>query len=491
VAKEHEIDFNFGAGLNVDVPEALLSKEELLQADNADILPRGGFKKRDGLININETAYEDKVKQIIEFPREDGTSEILAIIGNQLAKINMSDGTKTDLQTVQADRVPYFFIQDDLYFIDPGEEYYRYNGTSVSAVSPKDEEDNDLAPIRRCKYAQYHIQSNRIFFAGDSENTSAVYYSEFNEPNYVKAISRVHPTRNDGKVIGLNILMDTLIAHFPYSNYIWRGIDPTQDAIWERLPTAHGPLNDDLSRITTDSLTIVSKGGIMNISPSIIGIPMDNEVGSSYLQNISKERVNSILQSIENKEKARSVFDSDTGKFYLAYSDTAGDNNKILVFDFEQKAFSQYVDININDFCKLTDGTLLMASDDYILEWTDDAQDIMKSGEENIIRMDVKTPIYTFGNPLRNKQISRIYTVFRNYGENHRLDFELIIDGEKVREFSVNGDNSQKNYLTFRYKTTYKGRDFQLRIINDQYSPAEVYAVGFLWKMAETGGEII
>lgn len=217
---------------------------------------------------------------------------------------------------------------------------------------------------------------------------------------------------------------------------------------------------------------------------------MDNEVGSSYLQNISKERVNIILQSIKNEDKARAVFDSDTGKFYIAYSDGEGDNDKILLFDFVQQAFSRYVDVYINDFCKLTDGRLLMASDGHILKWEDDYHDI-SGEEEKIIKMEVETPIYTFGNPLRNKVVSWIFVVFRNYGSNHRLNFELIVDNELKKKFEAYGDNTDREYLSLRYKTTYKGRDFKLRIINDQYSPAEIYAIGFIWKVGETGGEII
>ena len=491
MARGIEFDSNFSKGLNVDVSKPIMTKEELVKADNAEILPRGGLRKRTGIESINAAPYDFPITQIFSFPKPDGTEELLAISNQTLYKVNKTDGTMTSLQAINNDRVPYFFLRDNMYFIDTGHEYYEYDGTSVSAVVGSSETDNDLGPIKRCTMAIYHAPSTRVFFSGDTQNPAAVYFSEYNQPEYVKGTSVVHPTRNNGPVKNLTVLMDGLIVFYHYSGRVWRGVDPERDAIWEEFPTPYGPINEDLVNLTTDSLSLVAEGGIMRLSPSIIGVPMDMEIGSSYIANISKDRINNILKNITEPDLARSVFDPDDSKYYLSYcDDESGSNNQVLVFDWQQQAFTRYTDININDFTKIADGTLYLAGDNYIGNFGDDYQDSI-AGVDTIITMDVETPIYTFDNPVNNKVISRIFLLYKNFGPNSNVEVDLLVDGELVFSFELEGDNSQKDYLACRKKTTWSGRDFQLKIKNDQYSPTEIYAIGFIWKVGETGGEVI
>lgn len=489
--KQIEFDSNFSKGLNTDVSLGVVSKEELIEAKNIDIMPRGGFKKRNGITSINSSAYTEKTTQLINFPMPNGQEQLLAIMNKTLYKINKTDGAKTQIKSLNNDRVPYFFLQDYLYFIDSGYEYYRYDGTNVEAVPPNSDTTNDLSKIRKCKFAIYHTPSMRIFFAGNSDDPSAVYYSEYNDPTFVKATSAIYPTRNQGPVVALEVIMDALIAFYNYSGQVWRGIDPAQDAIWEAFPTNHGPINADLTNLTTDSLSIVSKGGIMKLSPSIIGVPMDSEVGSKYIQNISKDKVNNILGKITNEEISKSIFDPDENKYYVSYCDDGtGSNNKLLVFDWERQSYSEYTNVNINDFCKLVDGGLMLAGDDYIGYFNDNYTDSL-CGSDNIINLNVLTPVYTFGRPIRNKLVSRIFVLYKNFGINSEIIIQLLVDGEVKQEFTAAGKDNQKEYLVLRKKTNWKGRDFQLRIKNSQYSPTEIYSIGFVYSDAETGGDIL
>lgn len=484
------IDSRFTYGWNADLPPIMVSDDELILADNAVVMSRGAVKKRPGVKNyFIDKFFSDEVKQIISWPRDDGTENLLAIIGNNLCDI--TNGTETVIKQVQTDRIPYFFIRDKFYFIDPGVEYYVYDGVTCDPVTPNPAGDNDLSPIKRCRFAFWHSESMRIFFAGDIQETPAVYFSEFNQPDYVKGYSVIYPTRADGPVKALGVLMDAVIVGYRYSNWIWRGINPERDTIWEKLPTAHGPLNGDSFTITTDSLSMVSEGGIFALHPSIMGLPMEAEASMSYIYNLAKDKVISVIQGITEPEKVRTIFDSDTGQYMIAYcDDNSGKNNKVLVFDWQTGAFSRYEGLQINDFCKRHNGDILLATDKCIFQFDEDSvEDLSPEGIPKIINFRMKTAKYALGNPLMKKRVTRVFVIFRNYGALHELKVNLYVDDELKDTYIINGEDTAVEVITHRKKLTRVGNNFQLEIENTQYSKAEIYGIGFYYDYVSPDGE--
>ena len=483
------MDANFNMGLNVDIPDIMKVNEELTVADNLEVMNRGGVRKRFGVETLNITSYVATVHQIIEWPRDDGTTNLLAIIGSNLCDI-AADGTPTIIQSLGSTRIAYYFLQDKFYFIDPGTEYYVYDGLTVTAVTPNPDVENDLTPIKNCNFAHYHSESNRIFFAGNSNDISVLYYTEYNDPTFVKGTSLVYPTRAEGPITCLSVLMDAIIVGYKRGNWIWRGIDPEVDAVWEKLPTAHGPVNDDSYTLTTSSLSMVSDDGIFALLPSIIGVSMENEAGESYIVNITKDRVSSIIKNCTNKAGIRTVFHSESGRYLMAYSDQpSGINNKILTFDFDTKAFSIYSGLQINDFCQLLNGDLYAASENYIFKFTENSvEDITSAGIAAVIPFRMKTAKYGLGNPFLKKKIIKTFIMFKNFGATHELTVSLYVDNTKKDEYIINGDSSDNEIITKRIKTYYSGNNFQLEIENTQYSEVEIYGIGFYYTEADTGG---
>lgn len=485
------VDFSFEHGLNADLPDILVSDSELITATNARIIARGGVKKRNGVSELNSTSYSAQVEQLIPWPRDDGTEDLLAIVGTDLCDINTSTGAKTVIQALTGTWIAYFYLNDNFYFIDQGDEYYVYDGTSCAAVTPAADPDNDIAPIRRCKYAYYHSESQRIFFAGDTSDRPAVYFSESNDPTYVKNTSVMYPTRADGPVRGLAPLMDAMVVGYRYSNWIWRGIDPESDTIWEKLPTAHGPLNGDVFTLTTNSLSMVSNGGIFTMSPSIIGVPMDTEVGSQYIHNIAKNRVKTEVDNVTDEDMARAVFDSDNGIYMVSLCDDGtGRNNKTIVYDWELSAFAQDTGLSVNDYCKMQDGTLYAALDNYIVEMNTGYQDIdTDDGSADNITFTVKTGKYSLKNPLQRKIVSAIYIIYKNLGTSHEIEVTPYVDDEAQTTFTLSGDATSVEIITYRKKVTYVGNYFQLEITNDQNLATEIYGIGFEYDYVSLSGE--
>jgi len=120
---------DFRGGLNTDAAPDHVADNELVIAENVDLLERGGITKRKGTVKLNQEPYGAPVEQLIEWPRDNGEEWLLAVIGDQLCRIREDQGyTAEPLATVARQKVGHFFLQDKLYFVD-GQSYRVYDGT--------------------------------------------------------------------------------------------------------------------------------------------------------------------------------------------------------------------------------------------------------------------------------------------------------------------------------------------------------------------------
>jgi len=482
---------DFSPGLNVDLPEELVHRKELTIAKNADILSRGGIKKRFGNEQKNSTSYSAQVENLTEWTKPNGDKPKLALIGSDLCTLD-SSYAKTSIQTLANKQLPHFSFQGKFYFID-GNEYYEYDGSSVSAVTPDGSSDNDLSPIRKCKYAIRHPKSNRFFFAGNPDDVGAVYYSEYNAPNYVKNTSVVYPQENEGEVIGIRLMLDAVLIFYRNGIQVWRGQDPEKNAVWEQVPTSHGALSSDAIEMTTQAMLTLSDAGLYALGPNIIGVPMGTETEGRFIDNVAKDRVMSIINSITNPETAVSLFDRANQELYIAFCDDGtGRNNKVLVYNFSTKGFSLYEDISINDFLQLDDNTILAGTENYIIEMNTGTSDVnVSNGGENIIDFAIQTSELNLEQPFNRKKVEQVFIKFRNYGSSHSFDITLMVDGEIEQTYTISGDDNKPQVMTHRKKTTLVGNTFKIKIDESMYSEMEIYSIGFVYKVVRTDGEIV
>lgn len=127
---------DFRGGLNLDAAPDNLADNELMETNNCILDERGAVSKRKGTIPLNTLSYGAQVERLIEWPRQDGTKTLLAIVGATLCKIN-SDYTKTSLKVLDNAEIGFFFYADKFYFT--GKEngtdgYWYYDGTNVAVV---------------------------------------------------------------------------------------------------------------------------------------------------------------------------------------------------------------------------------------------------------------------------------------------------------------------------------------------------------------------
>lgn len=436
---------DFSGGWNADAAPDSLKDNELALADNAVLDERGAISKRKGTIPLNSTSYGAQVEQLIEWPRNDGTKILLAVVGTTLARI-ADDGTKTDLQALNRNQLGYFFLQDKFYFVD-GSEYRVYDGTTVSAVTPDSSQDNDLAPIKRCKFMMWHPKSYRIFAAGDSQDKAALYFSESNKANYFKNTSKLYPTTADGPVTGLALFGDALLVFYQNSIWAWKGSDPTTGgASWEKLPAGQGTLAARSIAFTPNTLSFLGAGGIFSLSLGLLDYSIVMMVSQELVKNRAKDKVTSVIRSIVHPETSCAVFDPYNERYMLAYGDDSANsrNNKVLVLDWGLQSFTRFAGWQVNDFCRRANGDLLIATNGYILKAHQGYKDWDVNTATYIpIDFNIKTKQWNLGYPFNRKKNKRLFMAAKQY-EVETSHVDITVTGDYVEKFfgSISLDES-------------------------------------------------
>lgn len=495
--------YDFRGGVNVDTALDNLMDNELMLAENIDLMERGGIQKRRGTVRINKTMYSGPVEQLIEWPRNDGSLILLAVIGNGLYEI-AENGQETFITNVSTPRIGYVFHQDKMYLVD-GEKYSVYDGITIKDVEPYiepglDEQVNDLEPIKACTMIIRHPKSLRFFAAGNVGDKSALYFSEPASPDYFKETSVMYPTTGDGPITGLTVFGDAVMVFFKHSIWVWRGMDPEIDAIWEKIPTGVGTVSNSSLVLTTNSLTFLGDGGLYSISPAILSYTLTLQPGQDLVANLSANKVSSIIRDINVPEIAFGVFDVINQKYMLAYTDKNGvRNNRILVMDWGTGAFTEYTNIQANCFLALKNGDILAGTNGYILKMNEGHTD----ADGSFIPMKVKTKQYNLDYPFHKKRILRLYMSFKQPEQDTSIvSMKLFVDDTLENDIKqadvynnfVWGETwgeiwGYKEQITTRSKVSASGHRVQIEFTNEQEDvPTIIYGLAFEFRPVRAKG---
>mgnify|MGYP000894042300 FL=1 len=686
---------DFTGGLNADAAPDNLLDNELMRADNVDLSERGGVKKRNGEERLNATSYKFPVEQLIEWPRDDGSEILLAIVGtelgyNNLCLVNEIDYSLTVLCSVgTADKVSTFYLRDKLY-INDSTKYWVYDGETIEEIFQSDppttltieaehnpstaptitfaspvpegqtgaamvspglhqvlitfvdannnetsgspiaqaeakgyydiivisnipigptgtkkrniyrnsgetfycvgtindntkteyndatwqvyrgpkyvpplkggtykcaytyvseqgfesepspvqeikvgegqgikwtlvagtgkirlyrtepngevlkyvteiegstteyhdyvrtygdviQANNNLDAVRKCKYSCYHPKSMRCYFTGNSEDPSAVYYSEFADPTKVLNTSIMYPTTGDGPATGIGIFGDSVLVHYD-NNSIWKwsGIDPEDDATWTEVPAGVSAVSAKTINLTPNSLSFLSQGAWTAMNPVILHYSTGMQPGEEVVRNLAKKKVEKIIRNIADPKKAVSIFDAKRQRSLLAYTgEGAVRNNYILVYDWSLGAFTRYTDIQANDLLYRLNGDILVATNGYILRLTDG----YLQADGSPVKLDILTKQYNLDYPYHKKRITRLFMTLWNPEEaESEVTVRVFVDGFLESEIIettlydsfVWGDEwgarwGSKSLITTRTKVSASGHRVQVEFINEEY----------------------
>lgn len=497
--------FDFRGGLNTDSAPDLVADNELVIADNVDLDERGAVTKRKGTVPLNATSYGAQVEKLIEWTRNDGSAVLLAVVGTTLCKIN-DDGTKTDLITLDEPDIGWFVFQDKFWFTgkqDGVDKFWQYDGSTISEVTPNSATDNDLTPIKRCRWFVWHPKSMRVFAALDPEDKAALYYSEPNDPTYFKQTSKLYPTTGDGPVTGLAIFGDAMLAFYNNSVWAWKGADPAADATWEKPAVGDGTFAGRSIALTPGGLTFVTKAGIVTMSPGLLDYNVVMIATESLIANWADGKVANIVRSVASGARTCAVYDRLNNKYLLAYSEVEERPDKILVLDWTLKAFTRYVGLQVNDFCQRADGELLIASNGYILKMGQGYKDFdVATGDYKAIEFGVKTKQFNLGYPFHEKKFRKLFLAARQYGAelssatvivNYDYDSEEFTNVELDESFTWGEDWGKlwgwSDLVAKEARLHKKALRAQVEISNDVIDePITVYGIAFEYKLRRPKG---
>lgn len=485
---------DFKYGMNTDSALEHLAESELRLAENVDLSQRGGSKKREGVDKINSSGYGARITQHFEWKKRDGQIQEMAIIDKNLCELSGEGREKSVVRNVGSDYINYFSLQDHLYYLT-GTSFRRYNG-SVDEVVPeaKDKnnesyEDNSLENVKNCTFVVRHPKSQRMFFAGNPEDRSALYYSEPAEPGYVKGTSIMYPSTGDGPIRGLTLFVDAVLVLFQHSVWVWRGIDPETDAVWHKLPTNEGTLSPRTICTSRVGLLYLGSRGIIALSPSIVGVSGEIEPGKDAVVNVSQDRVENLIRGIKHRELACAVFDSRRGLYILSYSDQEiAENNKILVLD-ENAAHVVWTGIVANDIYFDSSERVVFASNNYLLaQKENEYRDLLPDGSKVPVVFRIKTAGYVLENPLLDKLITQYLVMAGGQEQTSEFNLKIIVDGQTVIDDLVdNQTNVETNVIRKVFRS--KGRQVAFELKSEDENEFVLYALGLRAKAVNTHGE--
>jgi hypothetical protein len=408
---------DFSGGLNTDKSPDHLADNELAAADNVVLELRGALSSRKGCRAINGESFNGTATQVFEWMRTTGDVRLMSVIDKQLCLI--SDGVPAAIQTVDSSRVAQTAFQDRLYFID-GAEVYVYDGTTCEAVTPSQEAGMDIAPIRKCKFLLWDPRSYRFFAAGNSDDPGALYYSEPNDPTAWKNTSKLYPSRAEGAVTALALFAHAMVVFFADGLWLWKGIDPEADAVWQKVPVPYGTLAPESIELTPNSLTWLANGAIVSMSPAVLDYNLTLLPGTDLVANISVEKVGALVQGVYHPETACGVYDVERARYMLAYGDDPNNsnNNRVLAYSWPLRGFTRFTGWMVHDWCfRRSNRQLVFASDNYLLATEAGYSDVdCKTGGAVPIDIQIETKRFNLDLPFFVKRNFKLFIAGQNAG---------------------------------------------------------------------------
>lgn len=279
------------------------------------------------------------------------------------------------------------------------------------------------SPVHRCKFALRHTKSERYFYAGNPDEQNALYYSDPGEPGRVKKTNRMFPTTGDGPITGLVVFVDAVLVSFKNSFWAWRGIDPEIDAVWHKLPTGEGTIAPHTICTVGTGLMYLGARGIINLSPSIIGMNAEVETRGQSVHNVTENKLEKLITTIRNPEKSSAAYDPNTGNYLMTYADDSG--MKVLVLN-EHFAAVKWTHVKAADIYHGTSGRVLASGANF-------AARLSETSSGFSFPVKVQTLFSALGSHVQRKLITKIHLMIQggDEGKSHsELDIEVLVDRE-------------------------------------------------------------
>jgi hypothetical protein len=427
--KLYKAYFDFSGGQNDTSAPDNLRENELVHAENFDIVLRGGLQSRNGTVEVPfflEPAT-NRIDRQIEFELPDGTLKHLVLTGGNLYdKADVSTPILTDIGA----HLDYVVFNDKLYFLANG-EYYVYTGSGTPAVVTNDETDSKLSEVKKCRYIAKH--GDRVFMTGNPDSPFTLYYSQIINPTYFKSGQYiVNALTDDGDVnTGLKDFHGALLVFKTRSIHAWFGYDIESDVEFVRLSVHTGTKAYRTIQHVGNYLMYLGEDGVYalrGIEQNII-----STIKISNNQNNTFKTVRHTKPYYLNTPCA--VFKD--GKYMLSFASNAATptvNDTIAVFFNEawnenagNEPWTFYRGLNVSSFLNSMDGNIYMGSSNSnkLFRFDEAALDDMGVA----IHYKLVTKAYSADAPIHRKKFRRGWVILRQFVEiETRFDLTPQVD---------------------------------------------------------------
>lgn len=262
-------------------------------------------------------------------------------------------------------------------------------GADLAASAVVREEGTSLASISKCTMIVLHPGSQRFLAAGNPDDPTALYLSEPGKPNEFKSEQRLYPETALGPIMGLKVFYDAVLVEFRKGWKLWDGTGDALESKWTTLAVPNGVVSGNTVMLTPDSLTYLADDGINILHAAALNQASSILLNKSIYTNVTNNRLDNTIGSIVHPERAVAAFHDNT--YYLAYCDDpeASGNNKVLVMDWDTKAFVIYTGWTVYDFCVRKSNDLIFASDNYLIKTGEGFNDVdTETGEAKPIAFE-------------------------------------------------------------------------------------------------------
>ncbi len=342
-----------------------------------------------------------------------------------------SVSSKQNVVTFTANDIGY---REDTY----AESYDTGVSLVVNIAVNGEDDDNILNEVRNCTKFVQHTKSGRYVATGNPKKPSAVYFSEPYQLNYFKQFNVLYPTSSEGSAICMLNLIESIVIGYKHSWYEYTGIDPDTDGTWKRLAIPYGcAAENSVQVLDLYSFVYLADSGLYLVSANILnqyGVTTQND---SSIKCIS-DNVENTIKSIPNKSKCVSAYHD--GIYYLAFTDSiSGDNDKILLYYTEKKAYSLYKNVYVNDFLYRSNGTLEFASVNYAMKFdnTKYADINPTTGEEIPIEFVMSTSNLALNDRIAHKFIDKIFIQANIGAEDYDKHLKLAVAIDDIEVSSM------------------------------------------------------
>lgn len=433
-----------GGGLNSTASGLAVRDDESTDCQNVDFDIFGSFKKRHGYTTLNSSAFNSGATWtgLHWFEKSDGTTKLIGVCGNKVARMDDLDGTWNDVTgaiTVTAgnnNHVSSTTFLDTVLMTNNVDVPFQVTDSGNAAAS--------TVPTNLTKAKFVSTWQNYAFYANvtvaGTAHPSRIYWSNLKTIGTWTATDFADISQNDGQEI--------------------EGIMPLGDAlIIFKTRSVHKALftgDSDVPFVFTQTTSHVGSVSGYSLQKMLNGIRFLSYDGDYFFdgENSTKlsDRIGATLDTFgANRFKdAVSAYQQDMNRYWLSFTTSGGSSHdRIVTWDSQVNAYSLYTGIAANCFAIIrTSGEERIYFGDYsgFVYRADTGSNDNPLGVSTAISAYYKTKWFNFDDLIDKKGVPHVTLFYRISSSTISLGYSYDFEDATQNSLSVGLSTSSSVY---------------------------------------------